>query len=180
MLAARVFLIPAHWRSVLLQNSSCPGPTIRLFAKGWLDRASRTWILAAFWQSSTRQMPLRLKRCAGIVTPSPALRKGAVISGHGAGLPSERAVNAYLAAGVTNNHELVARAEARRQAELGLVALIREGASCSDDERSTASKPARYPCAHHLCTHASRTARSWPDCSKQGAREYRHAHTIGV
>jgi adenine deaminase len=61
-----------------------------------------------------------------------ALRKGAVISGHGAGLPSERAVNAYLAAGVANNHELVARAEARRQAELGLVALIREGASCSD------------------------------------------------
>jgi adenine deaminase len=61
-----------------------------------------------------------------------ALRKRAVISGHGAGLPSERAVNAYLAAGVTNNHELVARAEARRQAELGLVALIREGASCSD------------------------------------------------
>jgi adenine deaminase len=41
-------------------------------------------------------------------------------------------VNGYLAAGVTNNHELVARAEARRQAELGLVALIREGASCSD------------------------------------------------
>jgi adenine deaminase len=61
-----------------------------------------------------------------------ALRKRAVISGHGAGLPSERAVNGYLAAGVANNHELVARAEARRQAELGLVALIREGASCSD------------------------------------------------
>ncbi len=61
-----------------------------------------------------------------------ALRKRAVVSGHGAGLPSERAVNAYLAAGVANNHELVARDEARRQAELGLVALIREGASCSD------------------------------------------------
>jgi adenine deaminase len=61
-----------------------------------------------------------------------ALRKGAVISGHGAGLPNDRAVNGFLAAGVTNNHELVGRAEARRQAELGLVALIREGASCSD------------------------------------------------
>jgi adenine deaminase len=61
-----------------------------------------------------------------------ALRKGAVISGHGAGLPNDRAVNGFLAAGVTNNHELVGRAEASRQAELGLVALIREGASCSD------------------------------------------------
>jgi adenine deaminase len=61
-----------------------------------------------------------------------ALRKSAVISGHGAGLRSERAVNAYVAAGVANNHELVARAEARRQAELGLVAVMRQGASCSD------------------------------------------------
>jgi adenine deaminase len=63
-----------------------------------------------------------------------ALRKRAVISGHGAGLPSDRAVNGFLAAGVTNNHELVAQQEARRQAELGLVALIREGASCRDTE----------------------------------------------
>src|SRR5439155_8044821 len=61
-----------------------------------------------------------------------ALAKGAVISGHGAGLPDDRSVNGFLAAGVTNNHELIARAEARRQVELGLIALIREGASCSD------------------------------------------------
>src|SRR5439155_19235408 len=61
-----------------------------------------------------------------------ALRKGAVISGHGAGLPDDRSANGFLAAGVTNNHELIARGEARRQAELGFVALIREGASCSD------------------------------------------------
>jgi adenine deaminase len=61
-----------------------------------------------------------------------ALAKGAVISGHGAGLPDDRSVNGFLAAGVTNNHELIARAETRRQAELGLIALIREGASCSD------------------------------------------------
>src|SRR5581483_11820671 len=61
-----------------------------------------------------------------------ALAKRAVISGHGAGLPDDRSVNGFLAAGVTNNHELIARAEARRQAELGLIALIREGASCSD------------------------------------------------
>ena len=61
-----------------------------------------------------------------------ALRKGGVISGHGAGLPDDRSVNGFLAAGVTNNHELIARGETRRQAELGLIALIREGASCSD------------------------------------------------
>jgi adenine deaminase len=61
-----------------------------------------------------------------------ALAKGGVISGHGAGLPDDRSVNGFLAAGVTNNHELIARAETRRQAELGLIALIREGASCSD------------------------------------------------
>jgi adenine deaminase len=61
-----------------------------------------------------------------------ALRRSAVISGHGAGLTSERAINGYVAAGVANNHELVARGEARRQAELGLVAVIRQGASCSD------------------------------------------------
>jgi adenine deaminase len=61
-----------------------------------------------------------------------ALRRGKVVSGHGAGLPDDRSVNGFLAAGVTNNHELVAGDEARRQAELGLVALIREGASCSD------------------------------------------------
>jgi adenine deaminase len=61
-----------------------------------------------------------------------ALRRGKVISGHGAGLPDDRAVNAFAAAGVTNNHELVAAAEAKRQAELGLMAFIREGASCAD------------------------------------------------
>lgn len=61
-----------------------------------------------------------------------ALRRRMVISGHGAGLPDDRSVNGFLAAGVTNNHELVAGAEAARQAELGLIALIREGASCAD------------------------------------------------
>ena len=98
-----------------------------------------------------------------------ALRKGAVISGHGAGLPSERAVNAYLAAGVTNNHELVARAEARRQAELGLVALIREGASCSDvAQRSRRRSPATGSSrARSYC------ARTWSrpkQCSTWGSR----------
>ena len=61
-----------------------------------------------------------------------ALRRGKVISGHGAGLPDDRSVNAFMAAGITNNHELVAADEARRQAELGLTAFIREGASCAD------------------------------------------------
>ena len=61
-----------------------------------------------------------------------ALRRGKVISGHGAGLPDDRSVNGFLAAGITNNHELVAGPEAARQAQLGLIALIREGASCAD------------------------------------------------
>ena len=61
-----------------------------------------------------------------------ALRRRLVVSGHGAGLPDDRSVNGFLAAGITNNHELVAGPEAARQAQLGMVAVIREGASCGD------------------------------------------------
>lgn len=61
-----------------------------------------------------------------------ALRRRLVISGHGAGLPDDRSVNGFLAAGIANNHELVAGPEAARQAQLGMVSVIREGASCAD------------------------------------------------
>jgi adenine deaminase len=61
-----------------------------------------------------------------------ALERDKVITGHGAALPDDRAVNAFLASGVMNNHELVTAKEARRQAELGMISLIREGASCEN------------------------------------------------
>jgi adenine deaminase len=61
-----------------------------------------------------------------------ALERGMVVTGHGAALPDDRAVNAFLASGVMNNHELVTAQEAQRQAELGMVSLIREGASCEN------------------------------------------------
>jgi adenine deaminase len=61
-----------------------------------------------------------------------ALRRGKIVMGHGAGLPDDRAVNGFVGSGVMNNHELIAAGEAQRQAELGMISLIREGASCAD------------------------------------------------
>jgi adenine deaminase len=61
-----------------------------------------------------------------------ALAQGKVVTGHGPNLPGDRAVNGWLAAGVMNNHEIITPDEARRQAELGLYVLLREGSSCSD------------------------------------------------
>jgi adenine deaminase len=61
-----------------------------------------------------------------------ALRRGKVVTGHGAGLTGDRELNAFVAAGLMNDHEIVGADEARRKAELGLVAHIREGAGCED------------------------------------------------
>lgn len=61
-----------------------------------------------------------------------ALDKRLVVTGHGAALPDDAAISAFTASGMMNNHELIAAAEARRQAELGLIAHIREGATCEN------------------------------------------------
>ncbi len=61
-----------------------------------------------------------------------ALDKRLVVTGHGAALPDDASISAFMAAGMMNNHELIAADEARRQAELGLIAHIREGATCEN------------------------------------------------
>lgn len=60
------------------------------------------------------------------------LRRGKIVTGHGAGLTGDRQMNAFVAAGLMNDHEIVGADEARRKAELGLTAHIREGAGCED------------------------------------------------
>lgn len=57
---------------------------------------------------------------------------GKVVTGHGPSFPSERELNAYLAAGFTNNHEIVSVEEAARQAELGMHVLLRDGPALHD------------------------------------------------
>jgi adenine deaminase len=60
------------------------------------------------------------------------LRQGKVPTGHSAGLHDNRGLNAWMAAGLMNNHEVVSREEAIQQAELGTHVLIREGSACTD------------------------------------------------
>ena len=60
------------------------------------------------------------------------LRQGKVIQGHSAGMHDDRITNAWTAAGIMHNHEIVSAEEARRQAELGLYVVIREGSACED------------------------------------------------
>jgi adenine deaminase len=60
------------------------------------------------------------------------LRQGKVIQGHSAGMHDDRITNAWTAAGIMHNHEIVSAKEARRQAELGLYVVIREGSACED------------------------------------------------
>ncbi len=61
-----------------------------------------------------------------------ALAQRKVVTGHGPNLPNEQAVNGWMAAGVMNNHEIITVDEARRQADLGMYVLLREGSSCRD------------------------------------------------
>jgi adenine deaminase len=64
------------------------------------------------------------------------LRQGKVIQGHSAGMHDDRITNAWTGAGIMHNHEIVSAAEARRQAELGLYIVIREGSACEDVRRT--------------------------------------------
>ncbi len=60
------------------------------------------------------------------------LRQGKVIQGHSAGMSDDKISNAWIAAGIMHNHEMVTAEECRRQAELGLYVVIREGSACED------------------------------------------------
>jgi adenine deaminase len=60
------------------------------------------------------------------------LRRGKVVTGHGAGLEGDRQMNAFAATGLMNDHEIVSAADARRKVEMGVTAHIREGSGCED------------------------------------------------
>jgi len=60
------------------------------------------------------------------------LKQGKVIQGHSAGMGDDKITNAWIAAGIMHNHEMVTAEECRRQAELGLYVVIREGSACED------------------------------------------------
>ncbi len=63
-----------------------------------------------------------------------ALDLGKVIQGHSAGMTDEKITNAWVASGIMHNHEIVNASETRRQAELGIWIVIREGSACKDIE----------------------------------------------
>jgi adenine deaminase len=62
------------------------------------------------------------------------LKQGKVIQGHSAGMTDDKITNAWVSSGIMHNHEVVNAAETRRQAELGIWVVIREGSACTDIE----------------------------------------------
>jgi adenine deaminase len=76
-----------------------------------------------------------------------------VPTGHGAALPDDASISAFAAAGMMNNHELITADEARRQAELGLISHIREGATCENTSAvvRAVTEDGANPRAFHLC-----------------------------
>jgi adenine deaminase len=82
------------------------------------------------------------------------LRQGKVIQGHSAGMHDDRITNAWTAAGIMHNHEIVSAEEARRQAELGLYIVIREGSACEDIKKTipVATELKYATRAFQLCT----------------------------
>jgi adenine deaminase len=82
------------------------------------------------------------------------LRQGKVIQGHSAGMRDDRITNAWTAAGIMHNHEIVSAEEARRQAELGLYIVIREGSACEDVRKTipVATELKYATRAFQLCT----------------------------
>ena len=62
------------------------------------------------------------------------LKQGKVIQGHSAGMTDDKITNAWVSSGIMHNHEIVNASETRRQAELGIWVVIREGSACKDIE----------------------------------------------
>ena len=82
------------------------------------------------------------------------LRRGKVIQGHSAGMSDDKITNAWTAAGIMHNHELVSDEEAKRQAELGQYIVIREGSACEDLRQvlPAVTKHGHSSRAYQLCT----------------------------
>lgn len=75
----------------------------------------------------------------GVLSGEPEVLKklkdfsGAVIDGHAPGLTGKD-LTAYIAAGITSDHECVSSGEAREKTRLGMTIFIREGSSAKDLE----------------------------------------------
>ena len=82
------------------------------------------------------------------------LRQGKVIQGHSAGMTDDKITNAWVSSGIMHNHEVVNSSETRRQAELGIWVVIREGSACKDIEACipVITKEGYNPRAFQLCT----------------------------
>jgi len=82
------------------------------------------------------------------------LKQGKVIQGHSAGMTDDKITNAWVSSGIMHNHEVVNAAETRRQAELGIWVVIREGSACTDIEACipVITKEGYDPRAFQLCT----------------------------
>jgi len=82
------------------------------------------------------------------------LKQGKVIQGHSAGMTDDKITNAWVSSGIMHNHEMVNAAETRRQAELGIWVVIREGSACKDIEACipVITKEGYHSRAFQLCT----------------------------
>ncbi len=82
------------------------------------------------------------------------LKQGKVIQGHSAGMTDDKITNAWVSSGIMHNHECVNADETRRQAELGIWIVIREGSACKDIEAClpVVTKEGYDPRAFQLCT----------------------------
>ena len=82
------------------------------------------------------------------------LKQGKVIQGHSAGMINDKISNAWIASGIMHNHEVVSEEECKRQAELGLYVVIREGSACEDIHAClpAVTKLQQDSRAYQLCT----------------------------
>jgi adenine deaminase len=82
------------------------------------------------------------------------LKQGKVIQGHSAGMTDDKITNAWVSSGIMHNHEMVNASETRRQAELGIWVVIREGSACKDIEACipVITKEGYHSRAFQLCT----------------------------
>ncbi len=82
------------------------------------------------------------------------LKQGKVIQGHSAGMTDDKITNAWVSSGIMHNHEIVNASETRRQAELGIWVVIREGSACKDIEACipVITKEGYHARAFQLCT----------------------------
>lgn len=143
-----IFLVPVpcysqrHGKGSLLSPNA---PTIRdLFdmlkwpeAKGLEETRARLFIQREKRDPEILRLIEECLRLGKVPTGHGAImdewfRYGEAPADHFATANDDRHLNAWIAGGVMNNHELVSAEEAERQGELGLYILIREGSACTD------------------------------------------------